>query len=253
MASHQPIEKRLNVRSELSRIRIDPLDSFLNRAFPEQTVAGTRERYEEAYYLYFRAMERMLEQISTVVRYRKGPHYVRKYGGSYGPRQKELAEKWKRLRPFLELDVSTCIIHTRILLDRAVSLARVFLKGSRLPSFNSFNDHKKFFEKNPHTLSEHGEYSRYMREETGWFDVPIKYVRDKFFVHQGPKHLKLFTIGWERDDNLTLTLRTFATDQTSNGEWIRFNPWRMSYDIDNFLTWFGSYGERALSRANNAP
>jgi len=248
--SHLPVKKRLNVRREVARIRRDPLQPILDTLLPERQTGGTRERYEEAYYLYSRAMERMLEQVSTVVRYSKGPYYVRKYGGRYGPGQKKLAEKRRRLSPFLELDVSSCLMHTRILLDRAIGISRVFLKGPQLPSFNSFSDHKKFFIRHPNVLFAHAEYSRYMRDQTSWFDIPIKYVRDKFFVHQGPRHRKLFTIGWEGDDNLTLTFLLANREQKHSDTWISFNPWRMSYDIEEFLNWYGNYAIRNVSSAN---
>jgi len=193
-------------------------------------------------------MERALEQVSTAVRYRKGPFYSRKYGCAYGPGDKKLAEKWKRLKPYLELDVSTCILHTRILLDKAVALSRVFLRGPTLPNFNSFSHHKQFFVKNPTSIPGHAEYSRYMRDETSWFDVPIKFVRDKFYVHEDPRHHKVFSIGWAGDDNLTLRFDIVKADRYTQRDSISFNPWRMSYDVENFLKWFGGYGLKSFRR-----
>ena len=240
--SHRPIEKRLNIRFESRRIRRDPLLHFLNRAFVYSKFGCPRERYEYSYYLYSRSMERVLEQISTAVRYQKGPYYTRSSGRKFGPGQKKLADKARKLRPFLELDVSTCLLHTRILLDRVVALSRVFLTGPKLPNFNSFSDHKKFFIRNPSAVPGHDEYASYMRENTDWFDIPIKYVRDKFFVHQGPRHFMMYTIGWEKDDNLTLRIMLMPQKKGDNIEWITFNPWRMSYDVEDFLDWFCSYG-----------
>lgn len=251
MTNHRPVEKRLNVRREVARLRTDPLENLFESASHGSHIAGAKRRYDEAYYLYERAMERVLEQTSTCVRYRKGPHYVRKYGGGYGPGQRKLAEKWNRLRPFFEIDVSSCILHTRILLDRVVGMSRAFLRGPRLPSFTSFSEHKKFFHRFPDEIPGQVEYSRYMREETEWFDVPIKYVRDKFFVHQGPQHEKLFTVGWERDDNLTLTFVQLDRAGRENAPCIQFNPWRMSYDIEGFLRWYGLYAKKVESSANN--
>jgi hypothetical protein len=63
--SHERVQKRLNIRREVLRIRDDPLANFLNAAFPDNHPGGLRERYEQAYGLYFRSMERMLEQVST--------------------------------------------------------------------------------------------------------------------------------------------------------------------------------------------
>lgn len=240
---HEPINKRLNVRKELKRIKQDPLEAFLDKAFPEYRIGDARSIYEEAYYFYIRAMERAFEQVSTTVRYRKGPFYVRKYGGKYGPGQRKVANKWKKLRPFLELDINTCVLQTRILLDRTVALSRSFLVGGELPSFTSFSDHKKFFIKKPNAVPDNTEYADYMINDTDWFDISIKYLRDKFIVHAGPKHQKGFAIGWEGDD---LAMIISVADNRSPTNLINFNAWRLSYDIEKYLTWFGAYGVKAL-------
>lgn len=67
-----PLKKRINVRNEIKRIRIDPLQSFLDVAYQNAVPGGVRDRYEYAYYLYMRSMERVFEQISTSVRYHSG-------------------------------------------------------------------------------------------------------------------------------------------------------------------------------------
>ena len=239
---HEPLNKRLNVRRELKRIKQDPLERFLDKVFPDYRIGDARSRYEESYYFYFRAMERALEQVSTTVRYRKGPFYVKKYGGKYGPGQRKTAEKLKKLRPFLELDINTCALQTRILLDRTVALSRSFLVGGTLPSFTSFSDHKKFFIKKPNAIPNNIEYANYMINDTDWFDISIKFLRDKFIVHAGPKHQKGFAIGWEGDD---LAMIIIVTDKECPTNFINFNVWRLSYDIEKYLTWFGDYGIKA--------
>jgi hypothetical protein len=158
---HKPIKKRLNVRNEIKRIRLDPLQGFLDLAYKRIEPGGVRDRYEYAYYLYMRSMERIFEQISTSVRYRKGPYYVRRYGDKFSPGQKKLADKARKLRPYFELDISTGLLQTRILLDRVVSVSRCFLKGPKLPSFTSFSNHKKFL--NTNSIKGHEEYVRYFR------------------------------------------------------------------------------------------
>jgi hypothetical protein len=202
-------------------------------------------------------MERALEQVSSIVRYRKGPYYVRKYGGPYGPRQKRVAAKHNRLRRYLELDFFTCLFVSRILLDRAIALSRVFLIGGQLPSFTSFSDHKKFFASGARFVPGHEEYARYMREETAWFDLSIKFVRDKFFVHQGPRHTKAFTIpGWGHEDDLVLTfflldMERGKSDFGRRTMAVRFNPLRLSYDVEAFLKWFATYGEHVITIARS--
>jgi len=236
---HTSVGRRLNVRREVARIKVDPLSEFLSEAFPETRVDGPRSRYVDSYYLYTRAMERALIQVATCVRYRKGPYYVYRYGGKFGPGQRKLADKARALRPFMELDIATCVLFTRILLDRAIGLSRAFLTGPQLPSFTSFNDHKKFFVRKPDALPQHSEYSEYMRECTAWFDSPLKYVRDKFIVHCGPKHSKWFGIGWEHDDDMLLTVTAKAAGASDS---TCLSVWQMSREVEAYLRWFAAYG-----------
>lgn len=244
--THPPLNRRLNVRREVRRIKIDPLRTFLDIAYPDPELGGVKSYYEEAFSLYSRAMERSLEQVSTLVRYRKGPHYVRRYGGGpYGPGQQKLADKWKSLHPFAALDISTCVLHTRILLDRTIALSRSFLVGSRLPSFTSFNNHKRFFEKHPDALPKHREYGKHLVDNTDWFDRPLKEVRDKFLVHSASKHSKIFTIGWEGGDDLTLNILIYEERGIRR---LSLNIWRLSYEIGEFLAWFAEYGIGAIKK-----
>lgn len=250
---HADVGIRLNLRREVRRIRRNPLEAFLRLAFPKADNGGTRARYEEAYWLYALAMERALEQVSTAVRFRKGPYYVLKFGGAYGPRQRALAQKRRRTIRFLELDIITCVVQTRILLDRTIGLARVFLVGPQLPSFTSFGDHKKFFAAGG-TVPGHDVYANYMCNSTSWFDVPIKFVRDKLVVHQGPRHTKYFGIpGWGIEDDLVWYFHVNdgtepkGQSRTPRYLWqVRLNVWRLSYDIEAFLQWFGNYGIEAV-------
>lgn len=255
MEGHSDTGMRLNVRRELRRIADDPLAGYLERAYPKADPAGARERYEEAYRLYSLAMRRALEQVSTTVRFRKGPYYALKHGGKYGPRQRQLAKKYWTNIPFLELDMVTCLLQTRILLDRAISLSRRFLTGPELPSFTSFAEHKKFFASGKRVPG-HSSYARYMIYSTSWFDVPIKFVRDKLLVHHGPRHFRGFGIpGWGHEDDLVWYFRVEASSASIGAEKrsafpriIRVNVLRLSYDVEGFLRWFSAYGIKALGR-----
>jgi len=242
---HTSVGRRLNFRNEVKRIRENPLSSFLNLAFTKNDFSSEGLRFNESYYLYFRAMERALMQISTAVRYRKGPYYVYRYGGKFSPGQKKLADKARSLRPFMELDILTAVLFARILLDMTVGLARKFLSGPRLPSFTSFHNHKKFFLKSPNALPEHIEYSKYMCNNTGWFDSPLKYIRDKFVVHSGSRHSKVFTIGWEKDDDMLLNVFYNESDKI---QYKRLSIWQLSYDIQSYLEWFATYGTKELQK-----
>jgi hypothetical protein len=92
-----------------------------------------------------------------------------------------------------------------------------------------------------------------VRENTDWFDVPIKLVRDKFVVHSSPKHMRFLGYpngGFEL--GLTIILPDAdATDKPlSKVKWIRVNALRMSYDISKFLEWFNDYGIRNIKQTS---
>ena len=240
---NNPLKKRINVRNEIKRIRIDPLQNYLETAYKNTEPGGIRDRYEYAYYLYMRSMERIFEQISTSIRYNKGPYNAKQCGRKFTPGQKKIADKRRKLRPYFELDIATGLLQARILLDKLVGLSRSFLKGPKLPSFTSFSNHKKFLLNEKNEISGHAEYVRYFREETDWFDLSIKYIRDKFLVHQGPKHWMFHGIGSVDENNICLSIILFQDDKDNNVEekLIHFNPWKMSYDIEIFLSWFSNY------------
>jgi len=193
-------------------------------------------RYLEAYSLYAAGMERALEQLSTAARFRKGPYYVLKYGGKYGPGQRKLAAKASKLRRFFDLDVFSSIMFARILLDRAIALSRSFFRGERLPSFTSFSEHKKFLAKGNHDVP--NAYADHLIRCTGWFGVPLKLVRDKFIVHAGPAYVRMDTIPWTGDDMLI----TFVPRKGGFDERVGLNMVTLSYEIEEFLKWFAKYG-----------
>lgn len=238
---HQHV--RVNVRREVSRIRRDPMRALLELQGEGRIPPLAATRYREAYALYAVAMERALEQLSTATRFRKGPYYVRKYGGRYGPGQKRLARKAKQLRRFFDLDVYSSLVFSRILLDRTVALSRSFLAGGRLPSFTSFSDHKKFLRRGNHEIA--AQYVDRIVNQTDWFDVPLKLIRDKFIVHAGPSYYRLDTIPWRGDDLLmTFVLTTPALGAREDG--IGLNLLTLTHQIEEFLTWFASYGAKSL-------
>jgi hypothetical protein len=112
--------------------------------------------------------------------------------------------EYSALRPFIEVDFVNCLIHARIVCDRCIGLARHFIRSHPSPSFNSFHDHKRFFTRLQHPYAPHEEYAQYFRNNTAWFDMPLKPVRDQFFVHQGPPHMRV--LGYESDHDLQMLI-----------------------------------------------
>lgn len=239
----EPLGRRPNVRAELKRIRRDPLQKLLSIIRPVEStlLSDDYSRYEEAYFFYYLSLHRYLHAVSIAARYlNEGLRWCR----NLNPNQRKLAEKHRSVRPFLEFDLVNCLLHTRILLDRVAALSRHFLRGQRLPSFTSFNDHKKFFLKLAEPYGKHEEYAEYIRNHTGWFEMPLKEVRDKFVVHCSPKHLRL--LGYPNDYELHLCIWVpvdpKAEKPLERTNLITVNPLRLSYDIEAFLKWFCKYG-----------
>jgi len=136
-------------------------------------------------------------------------------------------------------------------MDCTIRLSRRFLKAANLPSFTSFSDHKKFFKKCLSTITDHREYAVYIAENTDWFDVPIKLVRDKFFVHAGPRHLRYLTfpgapLGFEIGLTIMVPTKPHETQWAKEVKHITVSIPRLMDDIDAFLHWFADYGTAAL-------
>ncbi len=249
---HRPLGSALNAKKEISRIREKPLER-LSKTISRIGLGSEVRRYQQAYELYRLAMERGIEQVSSTVRWRKGPYYVWRVGGRYGKRQRRVADKYKRHRRYLELDVLTCLIQARILLDRAVGLSRAFLQGGgNLPGFTSFSAQKKFFMKLQSPYGIHQEYAERIRD-TSWFDVPVKSVRDKLVVHAGPSHWRSFGIPWYgKGDDLEMDffledIGDLVPAESGMGV-VRLNVLRLAHDIRGFLHWFNRYGLKALGK-----
>lgn len=249
LLGHHPMGKRPNVRNEIARIKRDPLDSYFLQLDeePSPILSSNISRYQDAYDQYFLAFRRFLHNMSVVARYMNSAHYKRKYGGAYTPYEKQIASRYRELSPYTEFDITNCLLYARILLDRVASLSRRFLCSGQLPSFTSFSDHKKFFQKLANPYGAHEEYARYIRTNTDWFEMPLKEVRDKYVVHSAPKHMRFVGL----PNNFEVELVIIRADGNSEEKplarttTVILNPLRMSYQIEEFLNWFSAYAASA--------
>ncbi len=243
---HEPVEEIFNIRKELKRLRQDPLIGFTNslrsRGKPEKLLHDEISLYQQAYGFYVFSMSRYLTTSSLARRCQWIKYWEIKHGRYVPPWRHVLAKRYHEAMQFALYDLVNCLIHARILLDRTIHLSRIFLSGGSLPSFVSFNDHKKFFLSGK-AVRNHEEYGEYFCKKTEWFDIPIKYVRDKFFVHSGPPHWETLAFpiqGYE----LALVITSIENEGQSNErvKIYRLSIHRMLRDIDSFLRWFGKYG-----------
>jgi hypothetical protein len=259
LLGHQPLESKLNVRAELKRLRQDPIEPLIQALGKEPGYLILQDefsRYLEAYYFYYLSLDRFFHEMSVAVRWGKGPHLVRKYGGKYTPSQRKLAAQYNKIARFLEFDFFNCLLYARMLLDRTIALSRHFLKGANLPSFTSFNDHKKFFQRQKTPYGGFEEYAAYIREQTDWFDTPLKAVRDKFLVHTGPQHLRVFgypSNGYEIRLMIMVPNGNDPEKSLARVKVIEVSIPQLARDIEQFLTWFCAYGLLVLgNRQRNA-
>jgi len=257
---YEALKKRLNISLELKKFRKDPMKPFFKLLDKEQEFTIFVDdiyRYREAYHFFYLSLTRFLTEMSITVRWNNGPCYVRKYGGKYSKSQRNLANKYNAISKYLAYDFFNCILHSRILMDKIIGLSRYFITNNHLPSFTSFNNHKNFFKKLKENNKEFGQfedYAHYIREETDWFDIPLKIVRDKYLVHAGPKHMKFFGfpgIGHELSLLMILPAGNEEKKTLSKVNCISVSIPQLANDIQKYLIWFSNYGINCLEKGRS--
>ena len=246
---HVPVTDRLNVGNEIRRFSDDPLRSYLNMLDDTNAALfhGDVGRYKQAFSWYTLSLGRVLEQCSVARRCDRILRWL-PVTVKYSTYQLQFARKRKSVGPYQELDYQNLIIHTCILLDRTISLSRRFLRGRRLPSFTSFNQHKAFLRKHGNELyKDFHDYADRVTSTTEWFEIPLKVLRDKYLMHSSEKHMVFF--GWSTERQWDLEMMTIIpAPQNQNKllervKCIRFSPRRLAKDVEEFLHWFSEYSQ----------
>lgn len=246
----EPVTDRLNVAKELRVLRTDPLGVLLELLDdPEgELLHHAPGGYLQAFDFYARSAERCLRNISTGTRYHRQvePHL----GGarSLSAGQRRLSQDFTARSPFFRVDMFNLLMHSRILLDKTIAFSRRILVGQRLPSFTSFAEHKKFFQRYPDAFSpRHRAYAQHLIAATAWFDMPLKVVRDKFGVHAGPPHFQFVTYPSEHDMGVFFVLdRGRPWPEYPEISTVRITARRMMHNVRQFLSWYSAYLVEAL-------
>jgi hypothetical protein len=250
---HRSVGKRPNVRKEIARVKRDPIKPLFEHIGEELNpyISSEASRYFDAYNLYYLAVRRFMTSMSIMTRYMNGAYHSRKYGKPYIAYEREIARRYREVEPYMEFDITSCLIHARILLDRVASLSRHFLKDGQRPSFGSFSDHKKFFQKLQAPYGSHEPYAQYIRDHTPWFEMPLKEVRDKFVVHSAPVHSRFVGLpnNWEVELIILRAEGIPPEKPLSRTTPVIVNILRMTHDLETFLDWFCSYAISATSDA----
>jgi hypothetical protein len=256
LLGHTDIRERINVKKELKRLSYDPLEPLLREIETKDFAILQDEfsRYRETYYFYYLSLDRFFHEMSIAARWSKGPYWVRRSGGKYTASERKLADEYNKISRFLEFDFFNCLLYARMLLDRTIALSRYFLKENNSPSFTSLNEHKKFFLRLKQPFGAHEEYAEYIRNQTTWFDMPLKFVRDKFLVHAGPKHMRIFGYPGGRYELGMMIMLPAGSDPNKPLERVKsinVSIPQLASDIEQFLTWFCNYAINAIE-ANKA-
>jgi hypothetical protein len=249
VVGHISVTDRLNARKELRRFSDDPLRDYLTMLDDDAAALfhGDVGRYEQAFSWYALSLGRALEHCSVARRCDKELRW-HPVTDKYSTRQLHIARKRKSVGPYQELDYQNLIIHTCILLDRTISFSRRFLRGRRLPSFTSFNQHKAFLRKHGNELyKDFHDYADRVASTTDWFEIPLKVLRDKYLMHSSEKHMVFF--GWSTERQWDLEMMTIIRASQNQSKLfervkcIRFSPRRLARDVEEFLHWFSEYSQ----------
>lgn len=256
---HKPVSDRLNLKREVHRFSRDPMTPCLAKINDRgaQLFRGDIGRYAQAFGWYSLSLKRTLN-LCSVARLHDRELRSHPVTRKYSPRQKGIAAKAKSTMPYMELDYQNLVIHACILLDRTIAVSRRFLQGGTLPSFTSFSKHKDFLTTNAGALvKHHGEYARLIVNNTAWFEVPLKLLRDKFLMHAAERHVAWF--GWCYGNEWDLTMTTMIGEHArqssplGRGKWITFSPRRLARDVESFLTAFSTYAQKHIDEAQHRP
>lgn len=253
VSGHEPLPQRINVRNEIRRLAQDPMRQFLDTVQPERTVMiqNAAVRYEEAYRCFYLSVKRYLPAMSLAIRWHNGPRWALRYGDKYTPSERKVADRYNEVAPYLDLDFYACLLWARILLDRTISLSRYFIEEPERPSFTSFNQHRRFFLRQSMPYGRHEAYAAYFREETGWFEEPLKLVRDKFVVHASPAHGKFLAFpGPGNELSLTIFIAEDSEKPLDKVRLLQIGIPQLAREVHEFLSWYADYAQAALKRAS---
>ena len=199
--------------------------------------------YEEGYEFFYLSFARFLPELSIAHRWRNGAYYALKYRHRLTLHEREVNRRFKAIAAFFYYDFWNCLVHSRILCDRAIALTRHFLRGPQLPSFRSFADHKKFFASGKSVGPRYVEYERKIVHETEWFNTALRYVRDQYLVHAGTPHMRLFGHAESGDLQVILVLPSHpdSAQPLEQARNILVSVRRLAIDLRGFLRWLGRY------------
>src|SRR5712664_1517326 len=102
LSARLKVSARLNVRTELVRLRVDPLDSLVRRLAKGRKpsfVLDELTRYLDAYGHYSLTLARFYRELSIGFRWRNGAYFTQKYRRRYTPYERRLTDQYRLFAP----------------------------------------------------------------------------------------------------------------------------------------------------------
>jgi hypothetical protein len=241
----------MNVTETLRRLKKPPLAKTLAYLSEQGNSSYIFEDklslWLESYSFYYLTLSRLLPEMSLARRVNE----AKRIDEGLIQIQSNLAKQYNETSKYLLLDFVNFSLHTRILLDRTIALGQYFISGGNIPSFTSFNNHRKFFllpENTPYPS--HENYAQHIREQTEWFDN-LKLIRDKYIVHTQSTHSKWlgFSVNSEKKDiHLTIQLPRGSKENGALSEvkWVQIDVMEIITHVSEFLVFFDSYASTAI-------
>lgn len=260
LLGHEAVEDSLNLNRESREFARDPLLDYCNSFSDSKSTVfiGEIQRYRQSHYWYSMALRRVLEHISLTRRWESSVRFA-KATTRHTQYQRLVSSRYRESAPYAYLDYYSLVVYSCMLLDRTIALSRRFLPKEMQPSYTSFSKHRENLLRLRASLS--GECLRYalgLIENSDWFNVPLKLIRDKYLMHSSEEHIA--SLGWPNDNKWDMLLIVLVSATEDRQNWlnrvkcIRLSPRRLARQIQGFLHWFGDYAtnSKIVARAQSA-
>lgn len=165
---------------------------------------------------FYLCLERLLKEASLSRRYQRIYWKIR-YHERLNEKERLFCKRHNEHCKYMLLDYDNLFLHTKIYFDGMAYMTKYFFNFKKNPSNKSFSAHRKFFLKEANIPYYDEEYACIVRNELSWWDIFIKFIRDKFITHKTMRHLRW--VGYQGSgDNIGILFIPFGVEIKYNKE-----------------------------------
>lgn len=165
--------------------------SLINKKFTQEFDIASRN-LNSMYFNFYSCLERLLTEASLSRRHERIYWKIR-YHEKLTERELLFSKKCNEKCKYITLDYENFILHTKIYFDGMAYITKFFFNFEKKPSNKSFSEHRKFFLRDENIPYYDEVYASKIRNDLAWWDIFIKFIRDKLIIHRTMKHLKSIT------------------------------------------------------------